>query len=62
MVFSNVIVYVTISCRSFDQLRAKLSAGFTNVSDLVVAAFDRVYCSLSVLRFVFVLDVSKWSS
>ena len=54
---------VTIFCRSFvfGQLRAKVSTGFTNVSGLAVAAFDLVYCSLSVLRFVFVLDISKQS-
>ena len=52
---------VTIFCRSFvfGQSHAKLSAGFTDVSSLAVAAFDLVYCSLSVLRFVFVLDITK---
>ena len=62
MVFRNVIVDVTISSRSFvsGQSRAKVSAGFINLSSLLaVAAFDLVYCSLSVLRFVFVLDISK---
>ena len=63
MVFSNVIVDVTISCRSFvfSQSRAKIkvSSGFTNVSVLVVAAFDLVYCSPSVLRFVFVLNINN---
>ena len=61
MVLSNVIVDVTISRCSFvfSQLRAKVSPGFTNVSSLAVAAFDLVYCSLSVLRFAFVLDISK---
>ena len=61
MEFSNVIVDVTISRRSFvfGRKRAKVSAGFTNVSSLAVAAFDLVYCSMSVLRFVFVLDISK---
>ena len=60
MVLSNVIVDVTITRRSFmfGQSRAKVSAGFTNVSSLAVAAFDLVYCSLDVLRFVFVLDIS----
>ena len=43
----------------FGQLRAKVSAGFTNVSNLTVAAFDLVYCSLSVIQFFFVLDISK---
>ena len=58
MVFSNVIVDITISCRSFvfSQSRAKVSAGLTNLSGLAVAAFDLLYCSLSILRFVFVLD------
>ena len=67
MVISNVIVDVTISRRSFAfgqslRLRAKVSAGFTNVSSLAVAAFDFVHCSLSVLRIVFLLDISKQSS
>ena len=63
MVFRNVIVDVTIPRHSFvfGQSRAKVSAGFTNVRSLAVAAFDLVYCSLSVLRFVFVLDISKQS-
>ena len=61
MVFSDVIVDVTISRRSFvfGQSRAKVSAGFTKVGSLVVAAFDPVYGSMCVLRFVFVLDISK---
>ena len=64
MVFSNVIVDVTIPRRSFvfGQSRAKVSAGFTNVSSLAVAAFYLVYCSLSVLRFVFFLEISELSS
>ena len=63
MVFSSVIVGVTISRRSlvFGQSRAKVATGFTNPSSLTVTAFDLVYCSLSVLRFVFVLDISKQS-
>ena len=60
MVLSNVIVDVTIPRPSFvfGQSRAKVSAGFNNVRSLAVAA----YCSLSVLRFVFVLDISMPSS
>ena len=63
MVLSNVIVDVTISCRSFvfGQSR-KVSAGFTSVSSLAVTAFGLVYCSLSVLRFVFVLYIYLVSS
>ena len=55
MVLSNVIVDVTIPRRSFvfGQSRAKVSAGFTNARSLAIAAFDLVYCSLSVLRVVF---------
>ena len=58
MVLSNVIVDVTFSRRSFvfGQSRVKISAVFTNVSSL---AFDFVYCSLSVLGFVFVLDITE---
>ena len=58
MVFSNVIVDITICCRSFvfSPSRAKVSAGLTDVSGLAVAAFDLVYYSLSVLGSVFVLD------
>ena len=63
MVSSNVIVDVTTSRRSFvfGESRAKVSAGFTNVSSLAVAAFYLVCFSLSLLRFVFVfvLDISK---
>ena len=53
-----MIVGITICYRSFvfSQSRAKVSAGLTNVSGLTVAAFDLVYCSLSVLGSVFVLD------
>ena len=63
MVLSNVLVDVTIPRRSFvfGQSRAWVSAGFTNVRSLAVAAFDLVYYSLSVLRFVFALDISKQS-
>ena len=64
MVLSNVIDDVTISCGSFvfGRSRAKVSTGFTSVSGLVVAAFYLVYCSLSVLRFVFVLDICALGS
>ena len=63
MVLSNVVVDTTILRRSFvfGQSRASVSAGFTNLRSLAVAAFDLVYCSLSVLRFFFVLDISKQS-
>ena len=58
---SNVIVDITISRCSFviGLLHAKVSAGFTNIRSLAVAAFDLVYFSLSVLQFVFFLNFSK---
>ena len=64
MMLSNVIVDVAIPRRSFvfGQSRAKVSASFIDVRSLAVAEFDLVYCSLSVLRFVFVLDISKQTS
>ena len=51
MVFSKVIVDVTILVAglcSIGQSRAKVSAGFTNVSSLAVAGIDLEYCSRSV--------------
>ena len=59
MVLINVIVDVTIPRCSFvfGQSRGKVSAGFTNVRSLAVAAFDLVYCSLSVLRFSLSLTI-----
>ena len=60
---SNVIVDVTISRRSFvfGQSRTKVSAGFTNVSSLTVAAFERLYCSRlsSGLSWFFTLVSSR---
>ena len=54
MVLSNVIVDVTITRRSFmfGQSRAKVSAGFTNVSDPAVATFDLAYSSAPCLTLV----------
>ena len=43
----------------FGPSHAKVSAVFTDVGGLAVAAFDLVYCSLSVTLFVFVVVV-KW--
>ena len=61
MVFSNVIVDVTISCHLFvfGQSRAKVSASFhqCRYDSLAVAPFDIFYYSLSVLQFVIVLDI-----
>ena len=59
MVLSNVIVDITISRRSFvfSQSRAKVSAGFTNVSSLEVAAFFS-----SPVTYSFLLDFSARTS
>ena len=61
MMYSNVIVGITISRGSFvfSQSRVKVSASLTNVGSLAVGAFDLVNCSLSVVRFVSVF--SRWS-
>ena len=61
MVFSNVIVDITIFRRPFvfSQSYVQISASLANVRGLAVAAFDLVYCSLSVVRFVFVFDLLK---
>ena len=56
MVFSNVIVDVTVPRRSsvFSQSSVQISAGLADISGLAVAAFDLINCSLSVPRLVFV--------
>ena len=61
MIFSNVIVDVTISCHLFvfSQSQAKVSASFINVSGLAVAEFDLVIAPCLSSQFVFVLNISK---
>ena len=58
--FSNVLVDVAISRRSFvfGQSRAKVSAGFTDGSSLPVANLI-LYTAPCLSLFVFVLDISK---
>ena len=60
MVFSNVIVDVTVPRRSsvFSQSSVQFSSGLTDISRLAVAAFDVINCSLSVPRLAFVFDAS----
>ena len=58
MVLNNVIVGVTILVPRLcfvSRVLIKVSASFTNLSSLAVAAFDLVCSSLSVLRFVVML-------
>ena len=61
MVLSNVIVDMTISSCSFvfGQSDVQVPAGLTNTSGLAVAAYDLINYSLSVARFVFVLNVRQ---
>ena len=59
MMYSNMIVGITIFRGSFmfSQSRVKVPASLTNVGSLAIGAFDLVNCSLSVVRFVPVLNV-----
>ena len=61
MMYSNVIVGITISRRSFvfSQSCVKVSTSLTNIGSLAVGAFDLVDCSLSVVRFVSVFHVCQ---
>ena len=61
MMYSNVIVVITISRGSFvfSQSRVKVSASLTNVGSLAVGAFDLANSSLSVVRFVIVFHVGQ---
>ena len=63
MMYSNVIVDITISRGSFvfSQSRVQVSASLTNVGSLAVGAFDLVNCSLSVVGFVPVFNVGPVS-
>ena len=59
--YSKVIVGPTISHGSFafSQSRVKISASLTNIGSLAVGAFDLVNCSLYVVGFFSVLNVSQ---
>ena len=61
MMYSNVIVGITISRGSFvfSQSRVKVSTSLTNIGSLAVRTFDLVDCSLSVVRFVPVFHVGQ---
>ena len=61
MMYSNVIVGITIFCSSFVfcQSCVKVSASLTNVGSLLVGTFDLVNCSLSVVGFVPVFYVGQ---
>ena len=61
MMYSNVIVGITIFCSSFvfSHSCVKVSASLTNVGSLAVGAFDLVNCSPSVVGFVPVFYVGQ---
>ena len=61
MMFSNVIVDITISRRSFVFSRSCLEVptSLSNVGGLAVGALNLVNRSLSVARFVLVFNVSQ---
>ena len=61
VVFRNVIVYITISSRSFvfSQSRVEVSTSLSNVGGLAVGAFDLINRSLSAVRFVSVFNVGQ---
>ena len=60
MMFSNVIVDITISRRSFvfSQSRLEVPARLSDVGGLAVGAFDLVNRSLPVVRFVLQLSLT----
>ena len=61
MMFSNVIVDITISRLSFvfSQSCLEIPASLSNVGGLAVGAFDLIKRSLPVVRFVLVFNVSQ---
>ena len=61
VIFSNVIVDIAFPRRSFvfGQSSCEVSACLTYVGGVAVGAIDLIYRSLSVPRFVSVLDVSQ---
>ena len=61
MMFSNVIVDITISRLSFvfSQSCLEIPPSLSNVGGLAVGAFDLIKRSLPVVRFVLVFNVSQ---
>ena len=61
MMYSNVIVGITISCGLFvfSHPGVKVSTSLTNIGSLAVGAFNLVDCSLSVVKFVPVFHVGQ---
>ena len=64
MMFSNVIVYITISRHSFvfSQSCLEVPASLSDVRGLAVGAFVLVNHTLPVVRFVLVFNVSRQMS
>ena len=61
MMYSNVIVGITISRGSFvfSQSPVKVSTSLTNIGSLAVGAVDLVDCFLSIVRLVSVFHVGQ---
>ena len=61
VMFSNMIVDIIFPRRSFvlSQSSCEVSDSLTDVGGVAVGAIDLIYCSLSVPRFVSVVDVSQ---
>ena len=61
VMFSNVIVDIAFPRHSFvrSQSNCEVSASLTDVGGVAVGTIDLIHCSLSVLRLVFVFDVSQ---
>ena len=59
--FSNVIVDIAFPRHLFvrSQSSCEVSASLTDVAGVAVGTIDLIHCSLSVLRLVFVFDVSQ---
>ena len=61
VMFSNVIVDIAFPRHSFvrSQSNCEVYASLTDVGGVAVGTIDLIHCSLSVLRLVFVFDVSQ---
>ena len=61
VMFRNVIVDIAFPRCSFvfSQSSCEVSASLTDVGGVAVGEIDLIYCSLSVLRFVSVFNVSQ---
>ena len=61
VMFNNVIVDIAFPRRSFvfSPSSCEFSASLTDIEGVAVGAIDLIYCSLSVLRFIFVFNLRQ---